>query len=116
MKTAGWADGRLRHEVPRHRAESPQRNPCYLSNPCSNGSVKAPGVHLGPRRWVLLLLLSVGLPSWMARAAENADAPAAPSPVVLPFDLRRGHVMVPARLPGTNAAPLSLLLDTGYSM
>jgi predicted aspartyl protease len=34
--------------------------------------------------------------------------------VSLPFQLQRGHVMVPARLQGTNE--LSLLLDTGYGM
>jgi hypothetical protein len=32
----------------------------------------------------------------------------------IPFEIRRGHVMVPASVGGTNS--LSLLLDTGYGM
>jgi predicted aspartyl protease len=47
-------------------------------------------------------------------AAENKNA-AEPAPLVrIPFELRRGHVMVPATVHGTNK--LSLLLDTGYGM
>jgi len=34
--------------------------------------------------------------------------------VTIPFELRRGHVMVPSRVNGSN--DLSLLLDTGYGM
>lgn len=34
--------------------------------------------------------------------------------VTIPFETRRGHVMVPTRVNGTNK--VSLLLDTGYSM
>jgi predicted aspartyl protease len=52
-----------------------------------------------------------------AAVAAGAVGPrASTNPVVLPFELRRGHVMVPVRVTDTNAAPLSLLLDTGYSM
>lgn len=48
-----------------------------------------------------------------ARAAEPSAA-VATNPVVVPFQLQHGHIMVPARVNDTNA--LSLLLDTGYGM
>jgi predicted aspartyl protease len=47
-------------------------------------------------------------------SATPAPATSATNPVVLPFVIRRGHVMVPARVHGSNE--LSLLLDTGYGM
>jgi predicted aspartyl protease len=60
--------------------------------------------------WLLSAMLFQVLP---ARAAEP-PAVATTNSVVLPFQLQRGHIMVPARLNGSNA--LSLLLDTGYDM
>ena len=60
---------------------------------------------------VLVLLLSAGV-------ADSSATPAAGSsssnPAVIPFEIRRGHIMVPATVNGTNK--LSLLLDTGYGM
>ena len=48
-------------------------------------------------------------------AAETNREPAATKrPATVPFDLRRGHVMVPAQVNGTNK--VSMLLDTGYGM
>jgi predicted aspartyl protease len=50
-------------------------------------------------------------------SALSAAEPVAAAPtnfVSLPFQLQRGHVMLPTRLQGTNE--LSLLLDTGYGM
>jgi hypothetical protein len=35
-------------------------------------------------------------------------------PVLVPFEFRQGHIMVPARVNGSE--PLSFMLDTGYSM
>ena len=72
--------------------------------------------NIGPARWtragtaqrgvptVVLLILLLGLQT----------APAAPDRVVLPYELRRGHLMVPARVNETNAP--RLMLDTGYTM
>src|SRR5882672_10257377 len=48
-----------------------------------------------------------------ARAAQPSVI-AATNPVVLTYQSRRGHVMVPAHLNGSNS--LSLLLDSGYDM
>ncbi|HXJ55216.1 MAG TPA: retropepsin-like aspartic protease [Verrucomicrobiae bacterium] len=53
----------------------------------------------------MIALFSAGL----IHAAESASGPAQ-----IPFQLHRGHVMVPAQV--TNSVPLLLLLDTGYSM
>lgn len=48
-------------------------------------------------------------------AAETNREPAATrQPVTVPIDLRRGRVMVPTQVNGTNK--VSLLLDTGYGM
>jgi len=59
-----------------------------------------------------LLPLSPITRSW---AAETSPATNAVSkPVTIPFEVRRGHVMVPAMMDATNK--LSLLLDTGYGM
>lgn len=44
-----------------------------------------------------------------ALAAQTTDAS---KPVTIPFEVRRGHVMVPVAMNATNK--LSLLLDTGY--
>jgi predicted aspartyl protease len=58
--------------------------------------------------------------AWLLSAALASAWAAEPIPVggtnsvVLPFQLQRGRVMVPARVNGSNA--LSLLLDTGYGM
>ncbi len=41
-------------------------------------------------------------------------AAAQEQPRVIPFQIQRGHVMVPARLNGTNS--VSLMLDTGYGI
>ena len=59
------------------------------------------------------LLCSAVYPGLSARAAEPSAAVTTNS-VVLPYLLQRGHIMVPARLNGSNA--LSLLLDTGYDL
>ena len=60
--------------------------------------------------------LVASLATVLIRAAP-ADADSTPTnPVVLPFELRRGHVMVPARATNETSVALSLLLDTGYSM
>ncbi len=49
------------------------------------------------------------------RSAETVrDRSSTNRSVTVPFETRRGHVMVPARVNGTNK--VSLLLDTGYSM
>jgi predicted aspartyl protease len=50
----------------------------------------------------------------VALFSAGADGKAEVAPAQVPFQLHRGHVMVPAQI--TNAPPLSLLLDTGYSM
>lgn len=48
-------------------------------------------------------------------AAESAREQSATNrSVTIPFETRRGHVMVPTRVNGTNK--VSLLLDTGYGM
>lgn len=49
-----------------------------------------------------------------AEATPIAAAPGATNPVVVPFEFRREHIMVPARV--NDIGPLSLLLDTGYGM
>lgn len=62
-----------------------------------------------------LFLFALGslMPAAFA-AADDATAPA-PAPLVrVPFEVRRGHVMVSATVHGANK--LSLLLDTGYGM
>ena len=59
------------------------------------------------------LLCAAVCPLLSARA-EEPPAAAATNSVVLPFQLQRGHIMVPTRMNGSNA--LSLLLDTGYDM
>lgn len=59
----------------------------------------------------LFLLAAMSLP------AQTEPAPAPPpatNPVVIPFRLQRGHVMVPARANGSE--PRLFMLDTGYSM
>ncbi len=58
--------------------------------------------------WLLCAAFSLG------STAQAAEASGATNPVVLTYQSRRGHVMVPARLNGTNT--LSLLLDTGYDL
>jgi predicted aspartyl protease len=60
---------------------------------------------------VLALVVSgVGAPGH----AFGADGTRPTNPVVVPFQLRRGHIMLPVRV--TNSAPMSLMLDTGYAM
>src|SRR5262249_35465410 len=63
----------------------------------------------------LLLLLLPAARSVLAEAPEAAPA-SAPSatPVVLPFEIRRGHIMVSARVSGSD--PLPFMLDTGYGV
>lgn len=57
---------------------------------------------------------------WVAAALavvriDGADAPdGATQPVVIPFEVRRGHIMVPATLNETNR--ISMMLDSGYGM
>lgn len=51
----------------------------------------------------------------LVQSAEPPPAASASSDnVTVPFEIRRGHIMVPARVNGSNT--LSLLLDTGYGM
>lgn len=70
------------------------------------------------RKILAALFLFVGLPALPlpdlhAATGETPDNP--PPPLArIHFDVRRGHVMVPTTLHGTNK--LSLLLDTGYGM
>ena len=68
-------------------------------------------------RYLVCLPLVLGGTLWI-RAAEPSVAVVAPAlpanPTVLPFEIRRGHVMVSAKVDGSNS--LSLLLDTGYGM
>src|SRR5262245_57784609 len=68
--------------------------------------------------WFICMLLFGGSFVVYLRAAETPGArtPGDPSAksVVVPFEMRRGHIMVPTRVNGSNS--LSLLLDTGYSM
>ena len=59
-------------------------------------------------------VIGVLLPALMIWNAGQPGCFAETNGVVVPFELHRGHVMVPARV--TNSAPLSLLLDTGYAM
>src|SRR6266542_45152 len=70
------------------------------------------------QRCLVGLLLVAGMPGLSTRAAEPsfsaASTLASTNSVVVPFEIRRGHIMVPARVSGS--ATLSLLLDTGYSM
>lgn len=62
-----------------------------------------------------LFLFALLLPVASVIAAESASgAVAASKPVTIPFEVRRGHVMVPVAMNATNK--LSLLLDTGYGM
>jgi hypothetical protein len=72
-----------------------------------------PATHLWQSLGLILVCVSVGV-----FAAENPnDSTGRLSPtnsVTLPFEIRRGHVMVPTRVNSTNT--LSLLLDTGYGM
>src|SRR5262245_12541610 len=75
------------------------------------------GIRFGQFGRFLLVAATAVIGSWLARAAENApDSNGATNPVVMNFEVRRGHVMVPGRFSETNTAPLSLMLDTGYSM
>lgn len=63
---------------------------------------------------VVLFALWLGAPL-LAQSAELAATSSAPSnSVTVPFEIRRGHIMVPARVNGSNS--LSLLLDTGYGL
>lgn len=71
----------------------------------------------GPFR--VLFFLSLTLAVSAPPAASGADLPVpapsqATSSVVIPFEYRRGHVLIPARVAGTNTQ--SFILDTGYSM
>ena len=59
-----------------------------------------------------LFLLWCFMAPGVMRAAESSNA--SPRHVTVPFEVRRGHVMVPTLMNGTNK--LSLLLDTGYGM
>ena len=81
-------------------------------------AMKARDARLGRLgRFLLVLAAGAVTGTWLAGAAESAPASdGATNPVVLNFEIRRGHVMVPARFSETNTTPLSLLLDTGYSM
>lgn len=67
--------------------------------------------------WLVTLFTAVQLDAAdSAGEAQSASAPktAVTNPVVVPFEFRREHIMVPARV--NDLGPLSLLLDTGYGM
>jgi len=64
-----------------------------------------------PKKLALLATLSA-LQPFIARCAESPGPRT--NPVVIPFEFRRGHVLIPAQVAGTNAQPF--ILDTGYSM
>ena len=65
------------------------------------------GVHFQRRSLATALLL------FLVAALESASADT--NVIVLPYELRQGHVMVPAKVKGlTNA--LTMMLDTGYGM
>src|SRR5262245_58088232 len=70
--------------------------------------------------WCSLLLAAYRIdaadasPSSAPASSASASASVATNPVVVPFEFRREHIMVPARV--NDLGPLSLLLDTGYGM
>lgn len=67
--------------------------------------------------WLVTLFAALaGRAADPASEARTASAPqtAMTNPVVVPFEFRRDHIMVPARV--NELGPLSLLLDTGYGM
>lgn len=49
-----------------------------------------------------------------ALGAEPSTASLSTNPLVIPFEFRRGHVMIPVRVNETNSKPF--MLDTGYGM
>jgi predicted aspartyl protease len=70
-----------------------------------------------PRAWLGLvagLLLAAGA----IAGADSTNVPApsntATNPIVIPFEIRRGHIMLPARVNGSDLLPF--MLDTGYGM
>ena len=67
---------------------------------------------LGAALFFCVMLASGPSEGWAAEAAIKPGSN--PRTVTVPFETRRGHVMVPTRVNGTNQ--VSLLLDTGYSM
>src|SRR5262249_3710945 len=67
-----------------------------------------------PSRCALLLLLSLTTAS-AADPPKSAALPSSPTnPIALPLEFRRGHLMVPARLDGSEVQ--SFVLDSGYSI
>jgi len=48
------------------------------------------------------------------RSAEPPPLSTSTNPLVIPFEFRRGHVMIPVRVNDTNSRPF--MLDTGYGM
>ncbi len=63
--------------------------------------------------WGWFILFHPGLTSGWAQETSPPANPAA-APVVVPFEFRRGQIMVPARV--NEDTPLSFMLDTGYSL
>jgi len=61
-----------------------------------------------------LLAMLPGASSLVQSAEPAVPSSASSNGMAVPFEIRRGHVMVPARVNGSNT--LSLLLDTGYGM
>src|SRR4051812_31410146 len=57
-------------------------------------------------KWLRRFGVAIAFP-FMAAAAQE-------QPRSIPFQVQRGHVMVPASLNGTNS--VSLMLDTGYGI
>ena len=66
--------------------------------------------HRGPVPiFCVLAALVIGV-----RGAEPPQAGPSTNPLVIPFEFRRGHVMIPVRVNQTNSK--SFMLDTGYGM
>ena len=66
--------------------------------------------HPGPFS-ILFVLAVVVTAGW---GAESPPASSSTNPLVIPFEFRRGHVMIPVRVNETNSKPF--MLDTGYGM
>jgi predicted aspartyl protease len=82
--------------------------PTFLSMEKIGGVVFAIGILFSN---LVLIQLLVGADS---PAIESPPAQSATNPIVISFQIRRGHIMVPAQVDRTNS--LSLLLDTGYGI
>jgi predicted aspartyl protease len=59
----------------------------------------------------LISLAAILVGAW---GAETPPVSPSTNPLVIPFEFRRGHVMIPVRVNETNSKPF--MLDTGYGM